>query len=311
MQTLTLIAMLFLGAGCTAPDVVLGGRRVVDRTQQPSAAGEQRSVDASAGTTEPPRAGMSGSTAPAGRSGSDAMVTAGMSTGCGSAGATGDNRVQVNGGTGNYLVDLPLGYDGSKPYPLVFALRASDETAESFRESLNLVPLAGPTAIVVHADCLNGASAWNVQRDVPYLDALISHVLQRYCVDPTRVFFLGYGQGGWMASELACQHGDRMRAAALIAGTVPMTSCLGSVAMFLAQGTMDSVYPLSAGRNTRDFWVRRNMCQETTTPASPAPCVDYARCAAESPVRYCEYVGNHELPSFAASAAWAFFETLR
>lgn len=82
--------------------------------------------------------------------------------------------------------------------------------------------------------------------------------------------------------------------------------------MFIAQGTMDMIYPLRAGRGTRDFWLRRNQCDSASSEAAdPPPCVDYAGCSAGAPVRYCEYGGGHELPGFAASAVWSFFEALQ
>ena len=67
----------------------------------------------------------------------------------------------------------------------------------------------------------------------------------------------------------------------------------------------------SEGRNTRDYWVRQNGCDMTmSTPVEPAPCVTYANCPTGYPVTYCEYDGEHNIPSFAVSGVWSFFKAL-
>lgn len=167
----------------------------------------------------------------------------------------------------------------------------------------------GTSALIVHPECPNGRNTWDVPGDVDYLVALRSRLLEFYCVDPGRVFVLGYAQGGWLASTAACSRSDLLRGVALFAGTEAMQPCRGALPMFVAQGTRDPIFSLRAGRHTRDFWANINQCDTANVRAAePAACEDYA--CMDAPTRYCEYEGGHELPSFAASSAWAFFSAL-
>ena len=241
--------------------------------------------------------------------GSDRLAQ--LSPGCGKPALSDDDaRVELGGAAGSYLLDLPNGYDASHPYPLVLALRAADGSAAAFRASLNLASAVGSSAIIVHPECPNGRTIWDVPGDVDYLVALRAQLLERHCVDPTRVFVLGYAQGGWLASAAACSRSDLLRGIALFAGTEAMQPCSGALATLVAQGTLDPVFSLRAGRRTRDFWAEVNGCDTASvSSAAPGGCEDYA--CMDAPTRYCEYEGGHELPGFAASSAWSFFRALR
>lgn len=216
------------------------------------------------------------------------------------------------GSPSEYLIDLPASYDGNRPYPLVLAFRGTPENAEMFRTTLNFGLVAGDETIIVHPETANGAPFWRAPDDVGLFETLLSHLLESYCIDTTQVFAMGYAQGGWLVSAFACQHGHRLRGAALFAGTKAAAPCQSPVAMLVVQGTADMQYSLSNGRETRDFWAALARCDTTqAVPLQGSPCVDYGACTQGAPVRYCEFVGGHELPSFAAAATWRFFSALR
>lgn len=240
----------------------------------------------------------------------DAATHAAVSDGCGIE-HSGPNELPWQGATVRYLVDLPADYDNSRPYPLIVAFRGSPENAERFRANLSLAAEAGAAAILVHPETAKGAPFWRVPDDVPLFDALVTHLLQRYCVDPGQIFALGYAQGGWLVSAFACESGSRLKGAALFAGTAAEAPCQAPVAMLIAQGDADMIYSVKDGRETRDSWVAVNGCDATQTSSlRDPPCVEYTSCQPGAPVRYCEFAGGHELPSFAAEASWRFFSML-
>jgi hypothetical protein len=226
---------------------------------------------------------------------------------------TADSSITLNGVTAAYVVDLATGYDRNKPYPLVMSFRSAKVTVAAFMRTLDLTTAVGADGIVVNMDCANGADMWDLQRDPPFFDALLTKLEASYCIDRRRIFVVGHETGGIYANVLACMHTDRLRGLGSISGVMPpppMTTCPGGLAVWISQGNIDPMF-LRLGRMNKDFWVTQNQCNATVSaPVDPAPCVEYAGCAMGHPVRYCEYVGNEDVPSFAASAIWSFFKAL-
>jgi hypothetical protein len=89
-----------------------------------------------------------------------------------------------------------------------------------------------------------------------------------------------------------------------------MVMCTGGLAVWISQGNADPTL-LGLGQGTRDFWVGQDHCNASmATPVDPLPCLEFTGCEPGNPVRYCEFTGNVEVPSFAASALWNFFKGL-
>jgi poly(3-hydroxybutyrate) depolymerase len=213
--------------------------------------------------------------------------------------------------TGSYILDLPTSYDNRRAYPLVTVFRGANVTTAAFRGYLNLQPIVAADAIVVTPDCLNAAPTWDVQRDVPFFDALLTHLESAYCVDPHRIFAVGHSAGGFFVSSLGCMRGSELRGIAPLSAGPPTGTCQGEFAVWISQGNADTAFGIANGKADRDFWVQRNTCDATmSTPADPSPCVEYAACDPGFAVRYCEYAGDLGLPSFAASGLWKFFKGL-
>ena len=170
--------------------------------------------------------------------------------------------------------------------------------------------VAGSDAIVVYPNPLTDSTAWEFTRDMPMFDTLLPKLKSEYCVDEDRVFALGDGAGSLFANLVGCVNADDVRAIAPLSGAPrPPGPCMGNTAVLLVQSDSDPMI-LGAGRSNRDFWAGRNSCDlRMSMPVAPASCVAYAGCNPTVPVQYCEH-SQLGLPSFAASAAWAFFNSL-
>jgi predicted esterase len=256
-------------------------------------------------------AGPAGSGAQAGSSGLAAAGSAAAppqpSSGCGLDPPAADNSIERNGSTVSYIPDLATGYDSNRPYPLIVSFRGAMVTPAAFRRYLDLTSVVGADGIVVTADCVNGASTWDLQRDLPFFDALITKLESQYCIDQGRIYVVGHATGAIFANAVACMR-DTVRALGSLSGAAPSGICLGPVAVWISQGSTDSA--LALGQASRDFWVGRNGCSTITNPVDPEPCVEYAGCAAGAAVRYCEYGGDFGVPSFAAAGVWNFLKGL-
>jgi poly(3-hydroxybutyrate) depolymerase len=222
---------------------------------------------------------------------------------------TSDTSITVNGSTAGYIVDLATGYDRNKPYPLVMSFRGANVTIAAFRRSLDLPSVVGADGIVVNVDCANGAGMWDLQLDPPVFEALLAKLEDSYCIDRRRVFVVGHETGAIFANALACMHANVLRGLGSISGVAPQGMCTGALAVWISQGSADMT--LMLGRANRDFWVQQNQCNASmSAPVAPSPCLEFMGCAMGSPVRYCEYDGDQNVPSFAAAAIWNFLKGL-
>jgi poly(3-hydroxybutyrate) depolymerase len=241
------------------------------------------------------------------------------SAGCGQASpplAAGDRALTVDGVARSYVLDLPNGYDGERPYPIVFAFHGATTSGRFFRSAFygNLLSTMADEAILVHPDALGDPSAWDNQADVPFFDALLTELSAALCVDEARVFATGHSSGGFFTNTLGCQRGDVLRAIAPISGGGPFGfgagSCTGQVAVWVAHAENDETVAFENGENSRDRWLSANACSPEIRPITPDPCVEYSGCAAGSAVRWCVYQDGHDWPDFAPAGIWDFFRDL-
>lgn len=298
------VALGVLAAACSESDIVLGERGDVVVVAGPDSGKPQGSGGS---------AGFDASAAASGSGGSDGRAaTARPSAGCGSDPVSPDDSIDVSGMRASYILDLPPAYDKTRVYPLLLAFRREGTSVEAFRASLNLPLAVGDAAVVVHPNSPGNAATWDIQRDLPLIDALLSKLAASYCIDQDRVFAIGAGQAALLVNAFACVRSDTLRGVAPLAAVLaPATGvCPGRAAVWLMQGSAEPS-TMMFGHGNRDYWVDRNGCDAATPMAVvPAPCVAYAGCDAGFPVRFCEYGPGPDLPSFTASAIWDFFSAL-
>ena len=125
--------------------------------------------------------------------------------------------LQYAGRTRAYTVRLPQGYDGAQPLPLVLALHGTGQTPRELRDVAELDAEADANNLIFvfpEAVELN----WNDGRevagitaydedvdDVGFLDTLIGVIDTAYNVDETRVYSVGFSNGGIMCMRLGLE----------------------------------------------------------------------------------------------------------
>lgn len=92
--------------------------------------------------------------------------------------------------------------------------------------------------------------------DVRFVVDVVAKVKRAFSVDDARVFVVGIGTGGFMASRLACERPDLFRGVVSVAGGTHADSrkCRPSEAVtnvLFAHGTDDHTVPIAGGRNSR------------------------------------------------------------
>jgi poly(3-hydroxybutyrate) depolymerase len=315
-------------AGATSP-ASGGTARATGGTTGPGTGGSPREGGVGGGT--PGTGGAAGSLRDSGASGGAATGgTSGggpdggtLSTGCGKPltrpSASAQQTLAVGGTNRSYLIDVPSTATNQTPLMLIFALHGYGMTNSSVVGSYNFTSRSNGQAITVYPQGQN--NAWNSDdTDYAFMEALVSDLKGRYCVDPNRIYLTGFSNGGVFANDVACQRSSLFRAYAPVEGCGPggLNAKLSPVcavadakpAVMVIVGNSDTTATPEQAQATRDFWVKRNGCSQTTT-ASYTGCVTYSGCPEGKPIVYCHGNWNHTISTTATADAWAFFNDLR
>lgn len=159
--------------------------------------------------------------------------------------------IDVNGTTRQYVLELPTGYDGNTPAPVLIAFHGSGTSAQDFlgqgygnvrTGAAGRVLLVGPNALVRSGETtwIDPSASQNngvTQTDIDFFDALVAHLTTSYCIDSRRIFAMGHGDGAVISNQLACVRGNVLRGVGPFAGAGPDESggstCVGKVAAFI------------------------------------------------------------------------------
>ena len=123
------------------------------------------------------------------------------------------------------MLDVPAGYDPSKPYRLIFVWHPlGGNGGQVVGGGFNgLKSLSGGTAIFATADGLNGSNSeasgtgwWNANGgDMQLVELMLDKINAGLCVDQQRIFSTGFSFGGMMSYTLPFEF-DVFRAVDLV-----------------------------------------------------------------------------------------------
>ena len=164
------------------------------------------------------------------------------------------HHISVNGGQKrDYLINVPNSYSNNSAVPLMIALHGRSWTAAGFRDlsQINLLSNAN-NFIVAYPDGLN--NSWNAGNccsligadDVTLISGMIDSISSKYNIDKTRVWALGWSNGGMMAYRLACELSEKVTAIAIGGAVFAADSCKPAkpVSVFAIHGTDDQTLPI-------------------------------------------------------------------
>lgn len=223
-----------------------------------------------------------------------------------------------------YLLVVPDAYNPQTLYPLVMALHGNGGNAAGARSQTDLEKQANGKAVFVYPE---GGGGWDLDSpastnpDVAFFDAMLLAAHNTLCVDPKRVFVTGFSNGAYMANQLACRRGERIRGIATHAGGGPYEvsgtydatgnlQCPGkAVAALIVHGNSDHAVLPSEGDKSIAHWTHANRCTASVTSAYLTPCTQFQGCF--QPVATCRIPGlGHGLWANAGRVTWAFFSSL-
>jgi polyhydroxybutyrate depolymerase len=183
-----------------------------------------------------------------------------------------------------YILHVPASYDKTKPTPLVinfhgFGGRASDY-AEEVGVRFDLNEIADENGFLVAypqaAFREKGANYWEPgdtgrqdieANDVYFTKQLIADIGDELNLDKTRIYAVGYSNGGMMAYDLACCASDSIAAVGIMSGIMLSDTCYEKEAhtsVIHFHGVSDGVLPYEGDENYKsvssviELWVDHN-----------------------------------------------------
>ncbi len=243
-----------------------------------------------------------------------------------------------------YILQVPRGYDGRTPIPLVFLFHGGGGNAAGVESRVGFRTLADeggfigvvPNGINRQWNDGRSDSARLVQQignvdDVGFVAALIDHLAGRFRIDPLRIYATGLSNGGFLSNRLGVELSARLAAIAPVSGTLgraiaPNFVPQNPVAVLYMHGTSDDIVPYGGGQVDNlggdvisaaelvNLWVKADGCA-TPARAEQLPRVrrdTYTPCRAGTEVVfYTIEGGGHNWPQpmgvEAIQLIWDFF----
>lgn len=217
-----------------------------------------------------------------------------------------------------YYLNLPSGYDGKTPVPLVWEYHPLGGNAKS---GLTMYQLNNKLTNVIFVSPQGLSSGGNAGfsnsggQDEAMTRAINAVIEAKYCVDKSRYFSTGFSFGGSMSFTAGCNMSDVFRAIGAMAGNpISGATCTSKkpvrpVAVWATHGDMDTALSITRAQPMVDAMAKNNGCTTMTQPTEPSPCVAYQGCMQGYPVVWCVRPGEgHSIPSFASAAIAKFFQ---
>jgi len=207
------------------------------------------------------------------------------------------------------------------PVPLVLNFHGYSDDPE-FQENLTLMSdhAVAHNYVVAYPEGTGLVKGWNAgtccgtaastgKKDVEFTSKIIEAVSALACVDTSRVYAVGYSNGGFLAHRLACELSEQIAGVVSVSGVMGMPTCEPTRAIPILQihGTADAVVPYNGNlalgfpsvATTMSDWSDRRHC-DATDPVEffsqgDSTCESYSGC--DAPLALCTVTGGgHNWP---------------
>ena len=242
--------------------------------------------------------------------------------------------IQVGGVTRSYILHVPANYSGASPVPLVLDFHPILSNATFERGNSGYAALSDQTGFIV-AFPEGIDAAWNIGPccttsrtvdDLGFAKGLVAKLEGQACIDPKRVYAVGYSMGGGMSHYLACNAADVFAAVApaafdLLAEDEEPCHPSRPITEITFRGTADPIVPYAGGASrppnglnvtihflgavgTFQKWASLDGCTGSPSATDSNGCQTYSECAEGAEVTLCTAQGGGHVTGN-ANLAWA------
>lgn len=205
---------------------------------------------------------------------------------CNNSNYPGYATIERDGAVREYILFIPSNYNEESPTSLIINFHGYGGCASYFSENVgDLNALAeSENFIIAYPQAIVGEKGdvyWNPydngiqdigKNDIFFIEQLISEINNDYNIDLSRVYAIGYSNGGMMAYGLACSKGELFAAIGIMSGIMLPESCSGNeyTSVIHFHGIADDVLPYYGNQdyqsvqNTLNFWIDHNGISESS-----------------------------------------------
>lgn len=234
-------------------------------------------------------------------------------------------EIVVDGTTRSYTMHVPNGYSGSAQVPLVLDFHPIDLGLEWEQTNSGYKELSDQEGfIVVWPQGLE--NSWNIGPccttsktidDFAFARTIVRQLSIQACIDPRRVYAVGFSMGGAMAYYLACKQAEVFAAVAASSMDLAIDSevtCEPSrpIAEISFRGDTDTIVPYAGGATsppghpdmafdvlgatgTFEKWASLNQCTGAPTSTDANGCSSYTTCQDGTEVTLCTTQGGGQV----------------
>lgn len=238
--------------------------------------------------------------------------------------AAGDynKTITVKGVSRSYILHVPAAYKGDSAATLVVDFHPIGGSASGESTSSPYKAVTDPEGVItVYPNGLaspNMGQAWNVgpccttADDTSFARAVVAEVKTLACINPKRVYAVGFSMGGGMTHYSACHLADVFAAfapAAFDLATENVGTCAPSrpVPIIIFRGTSDPVVNYAGGyssfvsgmpitflgaKATFAKWAELDKCTDSPSAEDANGCSTYSTCSAGVKVTLCSIKGG-------------------
>jgi polyhydroxybutyrate depolymerase len=170
--------------------------------------------------------------------------------------SSGDSGASISSGglDRGYTLHVPAGYDGARRVPLLLLFHGFSLDA-AFMASYVAFPRVSDAsgAVVVSLDGTGEPKRWNAVAaatgpdDLAFAKELLDRIMTDFCIDPARVFAVGFSNGGGMAQRVSCDLPGRIAAVGVVAAAY--VNCQGTTPVIAFHGIADPIVAFEGGEN--------------------------------------------------------------
>jgi polyhydroxybutyrate depolymerase len=161
-----------------------------------------------------------------------------------------------------YNIYIPSTYVPDKPVPLLLGFHGLGGSASTFTNSLQLKIFSQDMGFILvvpngwgnesgsqnswNAGNCCGASYSNQIDDIGLVRSILDSVSRRYSVDKSRIWSMGFSNGGMMSYRLACELSEQISAIGVGGGALVLNTCSppNTVSVIHVHGGLDNTVPL-------------------------------------------------------------------
>lgn len=210
----------------------------------------------------------------------------------GNAGATDDNK--TNAGA-TYNVRTPTNYDKRYAHPLVVVYAPAGTSARKSERHVHLTQEATQAGfIIAYANRLRMSLS-----AIEKLSTIPKDIQEKWCVDPTRIYFTGHSDGGTITNALTFLPNSKSKptaiapsAAGMDAASLKQYACPTPLPVMVFHNKDDSHFK-DFGQQAADWWANCNQCSNKKSKPDQFGCQSYKSCPESSKTFYCEGLGSH------------------